>query len=455
MATRTSEARARVTLDSSNFEKGAAAIKKAAQSMSSTVSSAFKIAGGAIAAYAGIKSVGAILETIDSILDLGENMANAGHKAQIAAGQFYLFNNAVEKGLSLGTVGKLIGENAQVLNRSANLFRDVSIKLWVVGEKIRGFWLGLVERLAPVLSKLLDGALAANLVSAGQAFGESIANAFKVIYQLAEDGQLWGKLKEGFEIAFKYAGERLNWLAGIGFDVLKFMFSESLLAGVEDGLKAAWKEVEIFAKSFGDAMGSAFVSFFVDIQTIMNAMLAKVDQLMARLHLISQAEADANTYNRENNSFIPTDAKGGYAGSSKTPVENISEAIERIMTRNGTGEFKQSDDLAAMIEKFTTSIPEVLSKYNSGLAANPPTTYENNSRRPTFGADSLAAIGAGGGVSLGLSVLDIQKSQLRVQEQMLEALTGRQALADYANKYLRSAPDSVTRTQTNSPIASN
>lgn len=375
---KTSEAKAKVSLDSASFEKGAKAVADAASSMSKKVSAAFATAGAAILAFAGIKSVGGIARSMNNVLELGESLANAGHKAYFAAGQMYLFNNAVEKGLNFKTTAELIGENAEVLNRSANTFRDVSIKLWVVGEKIQGFWLGLMDRLAPVLSKLLDGALAQNLVRAGQMFGDALSNAVKVVYQVTQDGTLWDTFKAGFKIAFDYIVERLVWLASVGGAMLAEVISDGLLKGVLNGFK---KLLDGIFELLGRAV--------IGLADLLKTAFFGVDDLSA---------FDAEDITRKQANRM-----------EKGDDPNTKSGFLKILNEH---QFKQSGDLAKDIAGFSLVIKASLDKFNKGAGADPAKAFENNTRRAAIGADSLAAIGAGGNVYMGLSVLDVQRQQL-------------------------------------------
>lgn len=49
-----------------------------------------------------------------------------------------------------------VGSQAQLLGRDAALFDDVSDKLSATGVKVRGFWVGVADQVAPVLKPLLD-----------------------------------------------------------------------------------------------------------------------------------------------------------------------------------------------------------------------------------------------------------------------------------------------------------
>lgn len=457
MATsKTSEAKAKVGLDSSSFEKGAKAVMAAANAMSSVVTAAMATAGAAILAALGAKTIGAVFSSIKGVFSLGESLANAGKRAGIAAGQFYLFNNAVEKGLSLKTVAGLIGENAEVLNRSASTFRDVSIKLWAVGEKIRGFWLGLMDRIAPVLSRILDGTLGASLVSAGEWFGDAITNAVGVIYQLAKDGKLWDTLKLGLEVAFKYAAEQLLRLGMLGHEVLKETFSEAFFDGISEGLAASWKEVVSFSESFKETLKSTLMNAFVSLFAFVNRMLDGLDTAIKFFNGGNRGDtsrlADERKQARDNalNTFRGI---GAFLSEYKSPEGDKGPGLmERISGMLQRFEFNPSEGLTEQIELLRNTVAGALTGYKAEEKANPPTKFENNTRVGAFGADSLTSIGGGGGVYLGLSVLDVNKMQLSELRRMNQTLDRLGPSSSLTVNNMQTSSSDVSRAQTSAPV---
>lgn len=458
MATnKTSQATAKVGMDYSSFEKGAKAVIAAANAVQAAVVTAFAAAGAAIIAAVGSKVVRSIIDSVKSVLDLGESMANAGKRAGTAAGQFYLFNAAVEKGLSLKTVAGLIGDNAEVLNKSANVFRDVSIKLWAIGEKIRGFWLGLMERVAPVLSRILDGTLGASLVSAGEWFGQKIADAVAIVYQLAKDGSLWDTLKAGLEIAFKYAAERVAWLANLLHDVFTVVVSAALTWAITEGLSKAQGAMKDFSKTTGIEFGLAFANAFSVVVDIVESLLEKVWKAIHYLGYVNPIAAAADAAHGAGSGKGAKDALAaaaealrigmpkGKLGEGQTLEETIKSALSNSLP------FKQSDELTGLITDFTKKIGDTLTTYKADEAKNPTTSYENNTRQAAFGADSLTAIGGGGGVYLGLSVLDVNKSMLR-QLQEINSKTGRNSGDTQSITRQYSPLNEVSRAQTAAPV---
>lgn len=446
--TKTSTAQAKVALDSDPFVKSAQAISQAAKDMSAAVATALETAGVALAAVFGVKAFSGIVDQIHSVIKLGESMANAGHAANRAAGEFYLFHNAVDKGISIKTAAKLIGDNAEVLNRSAGVFRDVAIKLWAVGEKIQGFWLGLVDRLAPVLSKLLDGALAVNLVSAGQKFGDAIVNGLETLYQLTKDGTLETTILKAFKIAFDYGEERLIYFSGTMFRVLRLMFSEAVIQGIADGIEKVQPFFEALAQDLVNSIGNAILK-------PLDAFAKALDKLVQNIPDFGPGKAlKENLGGFNNNLKEGLDTAHGVLAPPPKNEESFEDKIKGAIKNYLSDDFKQSDSLQGEIADFTKSLNDALTKYQKNADANPADSIENNTRRTAFGADSLAAIGGGGNVYAGLSVLDVNKRQLDQLMQINAKLTPHGAGEGINQVAPRAKGNSITRAQSTPPITS-
>ena len=99
------------------------------------------------------------------------------------AGQFLL---SLFSSDGFGDAANQVGSQAQLLARDAPLFDDVSDKLELTGTKVRGFWVGLADKVAPVLKPLLDRFANFDLASGGQQAGEAVA----FIVQAFADGKV-------------------------------------------------------------------------------------------------------------------------------------------------------------------------------------------------------------------------------------------------------------------------
>jgi len=323
-----------------------------------------------------------------------------------------------------------------------------------VGEKVRGFWLGLMDRVAPVLSRLLDGSLAFSLLKAGQWFGEKIADAAAVLYQLAKDGELWGALKDGFQLAFDYAGERLLWLGKIGYGVLKEVFSQAFLDGVTDALAKSWESVTSFSKNFGDVLGTAFWSVWVEIKAAIYAMLNKLGPIGKKFGAQSTWGDEGSIADR--NQEIASDREANANNVRALAKPNGADVWSRIANVLKDNQFSPSGQLGNQISKLKEVVSSSLTKYKADEKARPTQAFENNSRIGAFGVDSMAAIGGGGGVYLGLTVLDVNRRQLRHLEEINQKLGGANSgqTQNIINQY-SPLSNNISRAQTGSVVTTN
>lgn len=194
------EARAKISLDYSSWEKGAKFVTASAATMISTAAAvgtamaAAAVVGVAAFAYAARAGVA-------DVLKMGESLANMAHATGMAAGQFAAFKLMLEHGISFSDAGEMLGRNAALLSKDAAIFRDVQIKIAESGIRIQGFWIGFADKIAPVMNVFLDKFNAIDLTKWGQDFAEPIANTIKVLYEFFSNGQLW----EVFALGMKSA----------------------------------------------------------------------------------------------------------------------------------------------------------------------------------------------------------------------------------------------------------
>ncbi len=105
-----------------------------------------------------------------------------------------------------GDAATQVGSQAQIFAKDAALFDDVGDKLALTGLKVCGFWVGVAEKVAPVLKPLLDKFASLDLASWGQKSGEAVA----FIVQAFADGKVGDILFTSAKIAFANA---VNFLA--------------------------------------------------------------------------------------------------------------------------------------------------------------------------------------------------------------------------------------------------
>ncbi len=136
----------------------------------------------------------------------------------------------------------------------------MSDKLEATGVKVRGFWVGVADQVAPVLKSLLDQFMKMDLASWGQKAGEAVA----FIVQAFADGKIGDILFTSATIAFANA---VNFLAGAIMAV-----AQALWQAIAESIKNAITLFEILTTAdFWVGMGNAllgiaqsFIAFLLD-----------------------------------------------------------------------------------------------------------------------------------------------------------------------------------------------
>ena len=197
---------------------------------------------------------------------LGTAINSVRDPSQRAAISMELFGRSGAELLSLfssdgfGDAANQVGSQAQLLARDAALFDDVSDKLALTGTKVRGFWVGLADKVAPVLKPLLDRFANLDLASWGQQAGEAVA----FIVQAFADGKVGDILFTSAKIAFANA---VNFLAGALMAV-----AQALWQALVESIKNAITLFQIVTTAdFWIGMGKAimgiaqgFIAFLLD-----------------------------------------------------------------------------------------------------------------------------------------------------------------------------------------------
>jgi hypothetical protein len=421
-------ASATIGLDYAAFEAGAKAVMKVCEQMGSFIKNTLAVAAGNILASAfnrGASALssffGSMRDNLANVFTLGESLANLSHATGMLTGDYLKFTTAAEKGITFSEAGKLLGRNAELMQKDAGLFRDISLKLFAVGERIQGFWIGVADKIAPVINPLLDRLIALDLSSWGQAFAEPIANAVKIIYQLAVDGNLWKTMGDFAAAAFTYAAEILGKLIGI-------YTHEGFVAGLTSmwtGIKAVvvylWESLksimsnasEILALGMlmsGNGLRDAVEQIMVSIGDGINALVKfqTFGQVDTRGGFMRQDEADFEknerdefTDNAAKNIALDEIKEPSWAKSNGSLLDQIKEAISS--TSFGTPELSER-------------ISSALDKFQNGAEKNADKN-SNQSFSMNYGVSSLASVGGGGGVGM-LSLTQHAEIQTKAQEQI-------------------------------------
>lgn len=124
---------------------------------------------------------------------LGEAIAKLPSPAARTAAAMALFGRtgatrlAIFASRGFGDAAAQVGEQAEILKRDAMLFDDVGNKLNLAGLKMQGFFVGMAERVVPLISVLADLAATLDLAPVGQQLGDVLAGSLLAI----ATGDIW------------------------------------------------------------------------------------------------------------------------------------------------------------------------------------------------------------------------------------------------------------------------
>lgn len=379
----------KVSLDVSDFQAAAKIILGLCKDIGDVMKTTFGVAFGTLAATAVEKLVSvmkdfatSIPRNLEAVFQLGENLANVSHASRIAADQFEIFRTAVEKGISFQEAAGVLGRNAELMRNDASIFRDVQLKIFEAGQRVEGFWIGFADKVAPVISVMLDKFNALDFTGWGQQFAEPIAKAIEVIYQLAQDGSLWDTMGKLFQLALLSGMDALAYLANIAESVFQVAFDfavQYFMTALHQGFQVeAWGIFNMMVDGF-KWVASKFYDFLVlAIRSSLAVMTLGLSEVLMHFpKLFGEIEKGGNT--AVSNYKAPEQGKS-FSDSLKDSISKISfgsDASKRL-----------GDEIAKVInnaqEKFKIGNDE------SGQHFSNLTAIQN------FGVSSLQKLGLGG-----------------------------------------------------------
>lgn len=187
-------------------------------------------------------------------LDPGEQFEKIGaaiskmeNPAARAAGAMAIFGKSganllsfFADGSAMQTARDSIGKQAQLLEKNAEVFDRISDRLGRAGVKLRGFFVGVASRLAPIVDGLTEMMDKIDLAGAGEKLADALKESAKwIIMSIKEPGKmvnfLWQSMKLG-------GAEFINWLAsglvnavGMAWNAIKPTL-ESAMTAIRDSM---------------------------------------------------------------------------------------------------------------------------------------------------------------------------------------------------------------------------
>ena len=276
---------------------------------------------------------------------LGTAINSVQDPSQKAAASMEIFGRSGADLLSLfssdgfGEAAAQVGSQAQILAKDAALFDDVGDKLALTGMKVRGFWVGVAEKVAPVLKPLLDKFASLDLASWGQKAGEAVA----FIVQAFADGKVGDILFTSAKIAFANA---VNFLAGTLMAV-----AQALWQALVEAVKNAITLFQIVTTAdFWIGMGKAIMGIAQGFIAFLLDGIAKLLDWLSGIPLIGdeigegakevQSWADgvrvASDENKQASADLLTPAFDKAGNRMRETFENIGTALSDGFTKGSS-----------------------------------------------------------------------------------------------------------------------
>jgi len=482
------KAKATISLNAKPFEDGAKAAVRAAEKMSSGISSAMSTALGVIGGGIALKGLDKLASTIGDLttggIGLAVEMADLAATTGMAADEAVKYNFALKNGLTSGAAEKLMGSAAKNIGKTAEVFRGIKIRMEAVYLNLQGVFTRIAAFFAPVIDQIL--AMAENVdwdawAKSAEAFLKPVKNGIMALIQLATEGRIWEVAGKVMQLGFAKAGNALNH----GLEVAK-----NTLPAIGDILKASLLTVINTVVHIGKVMGNVLGAVFSDsgrllgislvtgivnmsaklISMLINIFRAPIVVVKAGLQkavetLIEnipdfllpenmedfKAQSFADIFNETDDNS--KDWSKPFDDIAKESGEAFTKAFGELADKVGKAaretEFSDvagaGDSVSAAMDKFKKAVTDTkfIDKFGAGEKTEElgkiikdaldrvntkkaPDTTNIKGRAPIFGkADSLASVGGGGGVATGLmGVLGEAKRQTNLQEKMVSLLSG-------------------------------
>ena len=178
----------------------------------------------------------------------------------------------MEKGF--GEFNKDLAAKAAIFQRDAGLFADVTNSFRIVGDKVKGFWLGVADKVAPVLKPLLDSMKSISFTKLGQQLGDAVA----LLIQSLSDGSITRILADALT-----AGGEIGCNAVIqGFVMLGDFLLECLTAAFTDSESGAESGMDDLADHSEDVIGTALENAWNNLDRVVNSWCGGLGPLVGQ-----------------------------------------------------------------------------------------------------------------------------------------------------------------------------
>ena len=340
---------------------------------------------------------------------------------------------------AMAEAAEAVGAKAEILDKNSAIFHDITVKLETIGSKLQGFFLGMAERVAPVLKPLLDGLSHLNFTGLGEQIGDVVA----FIMQAFSSGQLGTIIGRSIQISLTNAANAvMGVLVGAAY-----AFGQLIVEAIKNGVLVFQIVTKAdFWKGLGDALlGAAqnFVALLLDGVAMILEKMKSIPGLGKKLgHAAESVRSEAAAWRRKGNANEDrgADLLGPTIDKIKQrfmdELQNVGAAFQKgqsVAPRFDTSEAQASMDKAIdTVFKAVQKNQESADKFNAenkpGQQGAVPDMEETRRFKigPAF-ASTLMKIG-GGGTSVGSTSKDPVLEENRRHTSLLQTIAKNTAL---------------------------
>ena len=375
--------------------------------------------GGSKTAIKAFSDLGVSLDALsrmspeDQFVAIGNAISEIQDPADKAAAAMGIFGKSGAEMLAVFGQGKIedaaasLGSQSFILEKNAALFDRAGDLLGRAGLKAQGFFIGIADKVVPVVLPLLEAFDKLDLASQGQAFGESISTGLRALIGAFQNNQL-GEL---IWISMKEVGLNFVSLVARGWIGIASGFYQALEAGRK-----------IFIATVFDGFIGIAKAFSAAILEAVGAGLALVPGMGG---VSEKVMGSAGDLAKDSVSRI---------GLALTRIVGIPAALQEALEGgmadlDGWSLFDTSDLAAqrkAIVDSALAAVPAIgaaAAELLNPVKRKPFEIPESTGGPVVGGVSSLAAIGGGGGVE-GMGGVESLVNESQRQTGYLRSISG-------------------------------
>lgn len=321
---------------------------------------------------------------------------------------------------SFGDAAAQVGMQAELMNKDAALFDDVSVKLALIGLKVQGFFVGVADKVAPVLKPLLDQFATMDFAPIGQELGQMVA----FVIQAFSDGKLGEIIGTSLKIS--------------ALDVVNFYFRYFRALGAalwqilkEDFTNAVTLLKVVTTGNFWAGMGNALMGIARSWSAVLLEGVAMMLEKLAGVPVIGEKFAAAASAVRGTAADLASAASDNSAAASDSFAPVLATVSDRMQTtfanigkaftdsfNSGSDAFSTAglqDQLGSLVDGVLASVDKTSA---AALAAAVPAAADKNAL-PDLGNAAVSSLQRIGGLGAGGVGGDPLLSENRTQTSLL------------------------------------